>query len=101
MIELKGKYNECKIFTDEIDNATRGQITALLDQESMKNTKIRIMPDCHAGAGCVIGTTMAIKDKLIPNLDPSPNKLLNLGVSSGVEIIKISLISASINVLNG
>ena len=68
MIELKGKYNECKIFTDEIDNATRGQITALLDQESMKNTKIRIMPDCHAGAGCVIGTTMAIKDKLIPNL---------------------------------
>lgn len=68
MIELKGKYNECKIFTDEIDNATRGQITALLDQESMKETKIRIMPDCHAGAGCVIGTTMTIKDKLIPNL---------------------------------
>lgn len=68
MIELKGKYNECKIFTDEIDNATIGQITALLDQESMKETKIRIMPDCHAGAGCVIGTTMTIKDKLIPNL---------------------------------
>lgn len=68
MIELKGKYNECKIFTNEIDNATRGQITALLDQESMKETKIRIMPDCHAGAGCVIGTTMTIKDKLIPNL---------------------------------
>ena len=68
MIELKGKYNECKIFTDEIDTATRGQITALLDQESMKETKIRIMPDCHAGAGCVIGTTMTIKDKLIPNL---------------------------------
>lgn len=68
MIELKGKYNECKIFTDMIDNTTRGQITALLDQESMKDTKIRIMPDCHAGAGCVIGTTMTIKDKLIPNL---------------------------------
>ena len=68
MIEILGKYNNCKIFTDEIDDVTKGQITALLNQESIKDCKIRIMPDTHAGAGCVIGTTMTIKDKIIPNL---------------------------------
>ena len=69
MKELKGKYNTCKVFTnDDIDESTKGQLTALLDQESLKDCKIRIMPDYHAGAGCVIGTTMTIKDKIIPNL---------------------------------
>ena len=68
MIEILGKYNNCKIFADEIDDTTKGQITALLNQESIKDCKIRIMPDTHAGAGCVIGTTMTIKDKIIPNL---------------------------------
>lgn len=68
MIELRGKYNDCKIFTDNVDNVTIGQIIELLNQESMKESVIRIMPDCHAGKGCVIGTTMTLKDKVIPNL---------------------------------
>lgn len=68
MFELNGKYNTCKIFTDNVDNACIGQLIALLNQESLKDSKIRIMPDTHAGAGCVIGTTMTIKDKVIPNL---------------------------------
>lgn len=68
MIELRGKYNDCKIFTDNVDNVTIGQIIELLNQESMKESVIRIMPDTHAGKGCVIGTTMTLKDKVIPNL---------------------------------
>ena len=68
MIELKGKHNTAKVFTDNIDSATIGQVTALLNQESILDSKIRIMPDTHAGAGCVIGTTMTLKDKVIPNL---------------------------------
>lgn len=68
MIELRGKYNDCKIFTDNVDNVTIGQIIELLNQESMKESVIRIMSDCHAGKGCVIGTTMTLKDKVIPNL---------------------------------
>lgn len=67
MIELKGKYNTCKIFTDNIDSSAIGQLTALLNQESIKESNIRVMSDCHAGAGCVIGTTMTITDKVIPN----------------------------------
>lgn len=68
MIELRGKHNSCKVFTDNIDNATIGQLTALLNQESIADSQIRIMPDCHSGSGCVIGTTMTLKDKVIPNL---------------------------------
>lgn len=68
MFELKGKYNSCKVFTDNADEACISQLLNLLNQESLQGLKIRIMPDCHSGAGCVIGTTMEINDKVIPNL---------------------------------
>lgn len=68
MIELKGKYGEAKVFTDNPEEATIGQIINILNQEFTKNANVRIMPDCHVGAGCVIGTTMIVKDKIVPNL---------------------------------
>ena len=68
MIELQGKYNSCIIYTDLVTPGTAGQLTALLNQSSTAGARIRIMPDCHEGAGCVIGTTMTITDKVIPNL---------------------------------
>ena len=68
MIELRGKYNTCKVFTDNVDNATIGQLIALMNQSSVAGSQIRIMPDTHAGKGCVIGTTMTIGNKVIPNL---------------------------------
>lgn len=68
MFELKGKYNIAKVFTDNVDNETISQVIELLNQDYIKDAKIRIMPDCHAGAGCVIGTTMTISDKVCPNL---------------------------------
>ncbi len=68
MFELHGKHNTCKVFTDNCDNETISQITELLNQESVKDSQIRIMPDTHAGKGCVIGTTMTLTDKVIPNL---------------------------------
>ena len=68
MVTIKGKYNEATVFTDNFDNETVSQLTQLLNQPFTKGAKIRIMPDCHAGAGCVIGTTMTITDKVVPNL---------------------------------
>ena len=68
MLKLNGKYNTAKVFTDNIDNETISQVIELLNQDYIKDAKIRIMPDCHAGAGCVIGTTMTISDKVCPNL---------------------------------
>ena len=68
MIAIKGKFNSAKVFTDTCDQATIAQVTNLLNQSCVQGSQIRIMPDCHAGAGCVIGTTMTIQDKVIPNL---------------------------------
>lgn len=68
MIELKGKYSKCKIFSSNVDNGTIGQLMTLLNQKSMQGNKIRVMPDNHQGKGCIIGTTMTLHDKVIPNL---------------------------------
>lgn len=68
MIEVQGKYNQAKIFTDTCDDVTIAQVKSLLNQSCVEGAQIRIMSDCHAGAGCVIGTTMTITNKVIPNL---------------------------------
>ena len=68
MFEIKGKYNTAKIFTNIVDDVSITQIKLLCDQEFIAGSKIRLMPDVHAGAGCTIGTTMTITDKVIPNL---------------------------------
>lgn len=65
---LKGKYNEATVFTDNIDSETISQVIELLNQPFVADSKVRIMPDCHAGKGCVVGTTMTLTDKVVPNL---------------------------------
>ena len=82
MIELKGKYSEAKIFTDVVDEASVAQVLLLLNQEFASGSKIRLMPDIHAGAGCTIGTTMTITDKIVPNL-------VGVDIGCGMETIKI------------
>lgn len=57
-----------KIFTDNIEEKAIAQIDLLLEQEAFKDSKIRIMPDVHAGKGCVIGFTGDLGDKVIPNI---------------------------------
>jgi len=68
MTELKGKFNTALVYTNKIEPSAEAQITHLLDQEFTAGSKIRIMPDVHAGMGCPIGTTMTIRDKIVPNL---------------------------------
>ena len=68
MIIIRGKYNEAVIFTDDLEETARNQIQELCDQEFARGSRIRIMPDTHAGAGCTIGTTMTVTDKVVPNL---------------------------------
>ena len=59
---------DLKIFTENIDDKAIEQINLLLEQDAFKNSKIRIMPDVHAGKGCVIGFTGDLGDKVIPNI---------------------------------
>lgn len=57
-----------KIFTKNIEQEAIKQIDLLLEQETFKDCKVRIMPDVHAGKGCVIGFTADLGDKVIPNI---------------------------------
>lgn len=59
---------DVKIFTDNIEDAALDQIRQLLSIDVFSDCKIRIMPDVHAGAGCVIGFTGNLGDKVIPNI---------------------------------
>ncbi|MBR5089668.1 MAG: RtcB family protein [Ruminiclostridium sp.] len=68
MLELKGKYNSAKVFTDVIGESAVAQIIELCCQPMSEGAQIRIMPDVHAGKSCTVGTTMTIKDKVVANL---------------------------------
>ena len=59
---------DLKIFAKTIDEKAKAQIDLLLDQTAFADCKVRIMPDVHAGAGCVIGFTANLGDKVIPNI---------------------------------
>ena len=68
MLEINGKYNKALVMTDNIEEECISQLVQLCSQEIFKDSKIRIMPDCHAGKGCVVGFTAQLKDRIIPNL---------------------------------
>lgn len=82
MLELQGKYNSAKIFTDVVDQASIAQVLQLCNQEFTVGSKIRLMPDIHAGSGCTVGTTMTITDKVVPNL-------VGVDIGCGMEVIRI------------
>ncbi len=60
--------HDVKIFTDNIETTAIEQIERLLTIPAFGGCKIRIMPDVHAGAGCVIGFTGDLVEKVIPNI---------------------------------
>lgn len=82
MLELSGKYNTAKIFTDVVDQASIAQVIELCNQEFVSGSKIRLMPDIHAGAGCTIGTTMTISNKVVSNL-------VGVDIGCGMETIRV------------
>jgi tRNA-splicing ligase RtcB (3'-phosphate/5'-hydroxy nucleic acid ligase) len=73
---------DLKIFTNNIEGEALNQIHNLLEQEAFSNAKVRIMPDVHAGSGCVIGFTADLGDKVIPNV---------VGVDIGCGMLTVEL----------
>lgn len=67
MLEYKGQYGKAKVMIDKVDATTVQQLYEMLNHEAFTNP-VAIMPDCHAGAGAVIGFTMPLGDKVIPNV---------------------------------
>lgn len=89
-MEIKGKYGIAKVYASLIDENTKVQIKELMDQKFIKDLDVRIMADCHAGKGCVIGTTMKVKDKIVPNL---------VGVDIGCGMLTVKLGKMDVNLI--
>lgn len=79
---------DLKIFTNNIELTALNQIYTLVKQPAFSNCKVRIMPDVHAGAGCVIGFTADLGDKVIPNI---------VGVDIGCGMLTVELGKIDVN----
>lgn len=88
MKEIKGIYSSAKVFTDIIDEKAVEQIQTLCNQKFTKDAKIRIMPDAHAGVGCVIGFTANLGELVIPNI---------VGVDIGCGMLTVDLKDSQID----
>ena len=75
MMEIKGKVNTAICFAKVIEDEAIEQIRRMCDYEFTEGSRIRIMPDVHAGKGCTIGTTMIVQDKAVPNVDRKSTRL--------------------------
>ena len=73
---------KCKIYARTVEESAAQQIQEMNKCEAYKDCIVRIMPDCHAGNGCTIGTVIAIKDRIVPN---------TVGVDIGCGILVIPL----------
>ncbi len=82
MKTIRGHYSEAIVFTDLIEETAINQIQTLCDQPFVKDCKIRVMPDVHAGSGCVIGFTADLGELIIPNI---------VGVDIGCGMLTIEL----------
>lgn len=83
MIHVQGKHSEAIIYSNKAQETAIEQIEQLVNQPFMDGTKVRVMPDYHAGKGCVIGTTIALNNRVVPNL-------VGVDVGCGVFVAEIN-----------
>lgn len=88
MLEIKGKVNSAICYAKVIEQEAIDQIQKMCDSDLTKDSKIRIMPDVHAGAGCTIGTTMTVIDKACPNV---------VGVDIGCGMYTLKLVEKNLD----
>lgn len=81
-IKIYGKFNSATVFTENIEPEAYRQIQNLMNQKFAEGSKFAIMPDVHAGVGCVIGLTMKLVDKVVPNL-------VGVDIGCGMLVLKI------------
>ena len=85
MMEIKGKVNTALCFAKVIEDEAIEQIRRMCDYEFTAGSRIRIMPDVHAGKGCTIGTTMTVTDKAVPNI-------VGVDIGCGMYIVNLGMV---------
>lgn len=88
MFEIQGKVNTAICFAKVVEDAAIEQVRRMCDYALTENSRVRIMPDVHAGKGCTIGTTMTVVDKACPNV---------VGVDIGCGMYTVKLADTEMN----
>ena len=83
MLEIKGKVNTAICYAKVIEEGAIEQIRRMCDYELTAGSRVRIMPDVHAGKGCTIGTTMTVTDKVCPNI-------VGVDIGCGMYTVKVA-----------
>lgn len=84
MFDIVGKYTKASIFADTYEHEMINQIYGLCNHPIFEDSRISIMPDCHAGAGCVVGFTAELpkNEEIIPNI-------IGVDISCGMYVVKL------------
>lgn len=87
-MEIRGKYATAVCFAKVVEEQAIEQIRQMCDTPVAEGSRVRIMPDVHAGKGCTIGTTMTINGRAVPNV---------VGVDIGCGMYTVKLAEKEIN----
>ncbi len=83
MLTITNEYNTAVVYADRLDPGAEGLIRALCGSPLSRGSRIRIMPDVHAGKGCAVGTTMTVTDKVAPGL-------VGVDIGCGMEALRVT-----------
>ena len=93
MLEIKGKVNTAVCYAKVVEDEAIEQIRRMCDYEITAGSRIRIMPDVHAGKGCTIGTTMTVTDKAVPNV-------VGVDIGCGMYTVKLGKVDIDLEKLD-
>lgn len=79
---ITGKRNTATCYAREYSDEDFLQVKEICDLPFLGDAHIRMMPDMHKGAGCVIGTTMRIPGAIVPNF-------IGVDIGCGVVVARI------------
>jgi len=82
LITITGKYTNAYVYSNDLEEYAAAQIQMLCNQEVLKDSRIRIMPDVHPGKVGPIGLTMTVKDAVLPSL-------VGIDIGCGISIAKL------------
>jgi RNA-splicing ligase RtcB len=82
LITIEGKYDKSIVMSDDLEESAKAQIINYLDQEAFVGSQVVIMPDVHAGAGCVIGFSSKLIERVVPNI-------VGVDIGCGVKVINL------------
>ena len=93
MFELKGTYTTAICYANIVEEEAISQIQRMCNHEFTAGSRVRIMPDVHAGKGCTIGTTMTVTDKVVPNI-------VGVDIGCGMYVVKLGHVTIDLAALD-